>query len=165
MFISNILDQVADRLDNVDWKQLTKKAIKAWDFAFKIIVITMILTYLAFKAGVSLVYRLNDWLAHHWVRLIVPPTPLMEEEENEEDEAPLPAAPSPTPVVIPDPWDTPIEVELMLPLALEPLAILFTTPLMLAATQAPVALLAAGQEVAQPPAPAKRRRRRATQKT
>lgn len=155
MFISNILDQAADRLDNVDWKQLTKKAIKAWDLLFKILVILMIVTYLACKLGVKLVYRLNDWLAHQWVRLIVPPTSVETEQAQIIVEVELNLPP---PLVIEDPWASPIKVELMLPLALEPLAIMFTAPLILAATQAPVALLAESQEVTQPPAPTKRRR-------
>lgn len=166
MFISNILDQAADRLDNVDWKQLTKKAIKAWDFTFKIIVITMILTYLAGESLGTWVHQTNDWLAHQWVRLIVPPTSVeTEQAQIIVEEVSPPTMPAvevelnlPPPLVIEDPWASPIKVELMLPLALEPLAIMFTMPLLLTAVQAPVALLVAGQEVTQPPAPTKRRR-------
>ena len=150
MNLSQALDQTADRLEQVEWKKIGIKIVEIWDLFFKIVVIAMIITYLAGKALGTWVHQTNDRLAANWVRLIVPQTPVMEEEENEEDEAPLPATPSPTPLSIQDPWESPIEVELMLPLALEPLAILFTTPLMLAAAQAPVALLAAGQEAKKP---------------
>jgi hypothetical protein len=161
MNISQFLDQAVASLEKVEWKKIGIKIVEIWDLFFKIVVITMILTYIGGKALGTWVHQTNDRLAANWVRLIVLQTPVMEEEKNEEDEAPLPATPSPTPLSIQDPWESPIEVELMLPLALEPLAILFTTPLMLAAAQAPVALLAAGQPVAQQdPAPATNRRRR-----
>lgn len=86
--------------------------------------------YVAGETLGNWVHRTNDKLAANWVRLIVvPPTPA-------EGQALI------------------IEVEQPLPPALETMAILFTTPLMLAAAQAPVALLAAGQEPVQEPPPA-----------
>lgn len=91
MNISQALDQTADRLEQVDWKKIGIKIVEIWDRFFKILVILMVLTYLAGKSLGNWVHQTNDRLAANWVRLIMPPTPLME------DEAPLPAAPSPTP--------------------------------------------------------------------
>jgi len=158
MNISQKLDQAAGRLNTIDWEKVTKDVIKIWDLFFKVLVILMILTYIAGKSLGTWVHQTNDWLAHQWVRLIVPPTSVEGQAlitvvtkkvsvptppTIVEVEPPLP----PIPLMIEDPWESPIEVELMLPL--EPIAILFTSPLLLAVAQAPVALLTAGQEVPQ----------------
>jgi hypothetical protein len=153
---------LSKRLETIDWKQIAIKIIEIWDRFFKIIVITTILTYLGGKSLGTWVHQTNDRLAANWVRMIVHQIPLMEEEENEEDEAPLPTAPSPTPLVVANPWEAPIEVELMLPM--EPMASPFTMPL-LAAEQAPVALLAASQEVPQEPTPTATNGRRRRKKS
>ena len=152
MNISQALDQTVDHLEKVDWKKVTKEGIALWVTCFKAMVALAVITYLTGKEIGHGVHLLNDWLAHHWVRLIVPQTPVIEEEENEEDEVPLPAP------LVEDPWEVPIEVELTLPL--EPLVILFTAPMMLAAAQAPVALLAPALVVQEQQSPAPPRRRR-----
>lgn len=192
MFISQKLNQAADSLEQVNWKQVTKDIIKTWDLFFNGLVILMVLIYLAGKTLGNLVHRTNDFLATNWVRMLgLSPIPVMKEEENEEaDEVPLPTVPStpteleqaPTPVIteevsplttpavevelklppplfIEDPWEGTIEVELILPLVLETMAIPFTMPLLLTAAQAPVALLVAGQEVVQQPPPVATNRR------
>jgi len=149
MFVSNLCVRTGRILSLIDWEEVSK-------IVFHGLIALMVGIWVAGETLGSWLHRTNDWLAHHWVRLIVTPTPVMEEEENEEDEEiPLPAP-------LEDPWASPIEIELMLALALEPLAILFTTPLLLAAAQAPVALLAAGQDVVQqtPPAATNGRRKR-----
>lgn len=152
MNISQTLDQAADNLDQINWKEVFSELSKIWNLLWKILVISAILIYISGKALGNWVHRTNDFLSHHWVRLIVPPTYI-------ERQAPIIVEVElvlPPPLVIEDPWEGPIEVELMLPLALEFLAILFTTPPMLVAVQAPVALLAAGQDSTlqeQPPTP------------
>ena len=137
------IDQTGDSLDQIEWEKVVKDVIKAYDLFFKIFVIVTILTYLAGKSLGNWVHRLNDWLAQQWVWLIVPSpsvetgqVPIVEEVLNN------------TPAVA--------KVEPTLPQ--ESLSTLFNTPLMLAAAQAPVALLApALQEQAQP-SPRRRRR-------
>jgi hypothetical protein len=167
MKISQAIDQTAKSLEKTDWKQIAIKIIKIWDLFFRRLAITIILTYLVGKSLGNWVHRLNDWLAHHWVRLIVPQTTaetgqatiVVEEVSN----TPLPVKVEPmlppAPLVVQDPWEATIEVELTLPL--KPLAILFTAPLMIAATQAPVALLAPAPQEQQKPA--RRRRRQSAQ--
>ena len=148
MFVSNLCVRTRRILSQINWEEVG------------LIVFHGLLTFAVgiYVAGETLgnwVHRTNDFLAHHWVRLIVPPTSVETEQAQIIVEVELNLPP---PLVIEDPWASPIKVELMLPLALEPLAIMFTAPLILAATQAPVALLAESQEVTQPPAPTKRRR-------
>jgi len=141
MNISQFLDQTIASLKKVDWEQVTKDLINLWVTFFKVSVALVIITYLIGKTFSHWVHRTNDWLAHHWVRLIVPQTPIMEEEENEEDEE----APLPTPLVE-DPLESPIEVELMLP----PIPLVVEIP---------------KQQEQPPPAPPRRRRRQSTPPT
>jgi hypothetical protein len=92
------------------------------------------------------VHRTNDWFAHHWVRLIVPQTSV------ETEQAPIVE-------VVSNAIPAITEVEPTLPL--DSLSTLFNTPLMLAATKAPVALLAPSQQRQQKPDSSKRRRQSA----
>jgi hypothetical protein len=156
MNLAKTIDQTTDHLDNVDWNTVAKELIELWTIIFKGIIVLTVGIYIAGETLGNLVHRTNDFLSHHWVRLIVPPTYI-------ERQAPIIVEVElvlPPPLVIEDPWEGPIEVELMLPLALEPLAILFTTPPMLVAVQAPVALLAAGQDSTLQEQPATNRRPR-----
>ncbi len=164
MNISKTLDQAADSLDQVKWKQVTKELIDLWVTFFKVMVTLAVLTYLIGKHLGHGIHRLNDWLATKWVQVLglAGPTklgrasPLTVEIVVVEVEPKLPPAP-----VIEDPWEAPIEVETMLPLALEPMAILFTAPLMIVAAQAHVALLAPAVQEQPPPSPRNRRRQSA----
>lgn len=126
MNISQVLDQAADRLDNVDWKTVAKELIELWTIIFKGIIVLTVGIYIAGETLGTWVHRTNDWLAANWVRMLAL-TPVMEEEENEEDEVPLPTVPSTPPearqeirliadeVSVPTP-PTIVEVEPMLPL-------------------------------------------------
>jgi hypothetical protein len=152
MFISQKLNQAADSLEQVNWKQVTKDIIKTWDLFFNGLVILMVLIYLAGKTLGNLVHRTNDILAANWVWMLGLSTiPVMEEEENEEDEFPLQTTPStpaeagqnPLPVITEEvPVHTPptVEVEPMLP----PVAEVVEIPVL----------------DEQPPPPARRRRSR-----
>lgn len=170
MNIAQTLDQAADSLERVNWKQVTKELIELWDLIWKILILSIIFTHLAGKSLGNWVHSTNDRLAANWVRLIVPQTSVETEQAQiiveEVSTTNLPVVEVelklPPPLVIEDPWEGTIEVELMLPLALETMALPFTMPLMLTAVQAPVALLAADQDSTsqeQPPPPARRRRR------
>ena len=146
MNISQKLDQAADSLDQINWEKVFAELIELRTMLFKGVIVLIVITYVAGETLGTWVHRTNDWLAHQWVRLIVPQTPVETEKAQiivEEVSAPT------TPAIM---------VEPPLPTAVETMAILFTTPLMLAAAQAPVALLAESQEVTQPPASTKRRR-------
>ena len=95
MNISQTLDQAANSLDQINWKEASKEAIGTYFFLCQAVVIFCWGTYLAFKAGLWLIHRLNDILAANWVRMLgLSPIPVMEEEENEEDEFPLQTTPS-----------------------------------------------------------------------
>lgn len=171
MNISQVLDATADRLETINWKKVTKDVIKIWDILWKFIVITMILTYVAGEALGTWIHQTNDILAANWVRLIVPSNsveteqaPIVEQVSITPPAVEVELMLPPAPLVVEDPWDDP-EVELKLPLALEPMAILFTAPLALTTAKAPVALLAAGQVAHTPTTNVRRKRgRRATQK-
>lgn len=158
MYIVNFCVRTGRILAQIDWQEVGL-------IVFHGLIALMVLIYVVAETIGKWVHRTNDWLAHHWVRLIVPSSPdegqapIVEEVSattlpTVEVELKLP----PVPLVIQDPWTSPIEVKLMLPLA--PMAILFAAPLALAAAQAPVALLAAGQPVSENPFPATNGRRR-----
>ena len=80
MNIAQFLDQTIASLKKVDWEQVTKDLINLWVTFFKVSVALVIITYLIGKTFSHWVHRTNDWLAHHWVRLIVPP-PSVEKEQ------------------------------------------------------------------------------------
>jgi hypothetical protein len=140
MFISNLCVRTGRILSLIDWQEVGL-------IVFHGLIALIVGIWIAGELLGKWVHWLNDILAANWVRLIMPP-PSVETEQAliivEEVDTPMPA----------------VEVELMLPLVLEPMEILFTTPLMLAAAQAPVALLVAGQEVVQQPPPVATSRRR-----
>lgn len=148
MNISKTLDQASDSLEKVDWKQLTKEIVDLWVAFFKVIVTLAVLTYLIGKHLGHGIHRLNDWLAHHWVRVIVP------QNSVETEQAPIivEEVSTATPTIT--------EVEPTLPLE-ESLSTLFNTPLMIAAVREPVALLA--PELQEQQTPARRRRRQSAQ--
>jgi len=141
MNISKTLDQASDSLEKVDWKQLTKEIVDLWVAFFNVIVTLAVLTYLIGKHLGHGIHRLNDWLATKWVQVLglAGPTKLGR------------ASPLTVEIVV-------VEVETMLPLG--SLSTLFNTPLMLAETKAPVALLAQAVVVQEQQSPAPRNRRR-----
>jgi hypothetical protein len=148
MNISQFLDQTADSLDQVKWKQVTKELIDLWVTFFKVMVTLAIITYLTGKELGHVIHRLNDWLAAKWLQVLglTGPTEL--------------GRASPTTVEIVEETIA-VEVEPMLPL--ESLSTLFNTPLMIAAVREPVALLA--PELQEQQTPARRRRRQSTPKS
>lgn len=128
MNICKNLDQAADSLERVNWKQVTKELIELWTIIFKGIIVLTVIIYVAGETLGLWVHRTNDILATNWVRMLgLSPIPVMEEEENEEeDEVPLPTVPStpteleqaPTPVITEEvsPLTTPaVKVEPPLP--------------------------------------------------
>lgn len=148
MNISKTLDQAADSLDQVNWKKVTKEVIDLWTTVFNGLVILGVLTYLTGEAFGHSIHNLNDWLAHHWVRVIVP------QNSVETEQAPIivEEVSTATPTIT--------EVEPTLPLE-ESLSTLFNTPLMIAAVREPLALLA--PELQEQQTPARRRRRQSAQ--
>ena len=70
MNLSKTLDQVADSLDQIDWKKIFSELSELWDFLWKIVIISIILTYFACKMGFRMIYKLNDLLSRNWVRML-----------------------------------------------------------------------------------------------
>lgn len=164
MFVSNLCVRNGRILSLIDWEELSK-------IVFHGLIALMVGIWVAGETLGHWVHRLNDWLAHHWVQLIVLQTSVETEQAliivEEVSTTTLPIVVEvelmlpPTPMVVVDPWYDMSEVEPILPL--ESLSTFFNTPLMIAAVREPVALLA--PELQEQQTPARRRRRQSTQKS
>jgi hypothetical protein len=73
MFVSNLCVRTGRILSLIDWEEVSK-------IVFHGLIALMVGIWVAGETLGHWVHRLNDWLAHHWVQLIVPQTSVETEQ-------------------------------------------------------------------------------------
>jgi hypothetical protein len=70
MPLSQLMDNTVQKINQSNWKQLTKEVIDLWTTVFNGLVILGVLTYLTGEAFGHSVHNLNDWLTAKWLQVL-----------------------------------------------------------------------------------------------
>jgi hypothetical protein len=70
MNFSQFMDDTVQKVDQIDWKQVTKDLLDLWVTVFNGLVILGVFTYITGKILGHVIHNVNDWLATKWLQVL-----------------------------------------------------------------------------------------------